>query len=49
MLLQTWVLFFRTNFLGLDIYYGELIYELVQQQPDYEIGNFFSEYISIRT
>ena len=38
------IFYFRTNFLGLDIYYGELVYQLVQQQPGYEIVNFFSEF-----
>ena len=36
-------LFYRNNFLALDVYYGELRYELVEQLPLYQLENFFSK------
>ena len=35
---------FSRNFLALDVYYGELIYELIEQQPSYTITDAFSKY-----
>ena len=37
------ILCFRSNFLLLDIYYGELKYETVSQSADYGWIDFFSK------
>ena len=36
-------LFFRDNFLRVDVYYGDLKYQKIEQQPSYLILNFFSK------
>ena len=38
------ILFFRDNFLSLDVYYGEMTYELIEQREAYPIEKVFSKY-----
>ena len=40
-------IFFRENFLALDIYYDELAFESITQSPAYTVINFFSKYDSL--
>ena len=34
----------RNNFLSLDVYYGELTYEFIEQTKAYTTDKFFSKY-----
>ena len=44
MVMSIFFAIFRNNFLGLDVYYGELVFEQVTQQPAYELLDFFSKF-----
>ena len=38
-----WI-YFRRNFLRLNVYFAELKYEYIEQQEAYVLSSFFSEY-----